>query len=200
MNDGLIPQKNRKFAIVDWIDDDVYSVDGLCAPALRGVPSSARTEIINCEIKEAGMKIRFSELFLNASLMFGLLAASSASVARAEESRTKVADPTRVVDKTLPTADEFIAVDSMPVALNMAQPQYPDSARQAGIEGSVWVKALVDKQGKVRDGMIVKNSGKNVGFEEAALAAAQQTTWKPASQKGKPVAVWVTYQVVFKLK
>lgn len=149
------------------------------------------------------MKVRFSELFLVATLAIALIAplvVGSSGNARAEESRDRVTDSTKIVDRTLPSPDEFVAVESMPVVLNQSQPQYPDSARQAGIEGSVWVKVLIDKEGKVRDGMIAKDSGKKVGFEAAALVAAMQTTWKPATQKGKPVAVWVSYQVAFKLK
>jgi protein TonB len=79
-------------------------------------------------------------------------------------------------------------------------PKYPDLAQRANIEGTVWVKALVDKEGKVRDVIIVKNSGANAGFEEAAIDAAKQTVWKPAISNGQPIAVWVTYKVDFKLK
>ncbi len=100
----------------------------------------------------------------------------------------------------LPSPDEFVAVEEQPVLLHKVQPKYPEIARKAGIEGSVWVKVLVDKDGKVRDAIIVKESGANAGFEEAALAAAKQSVWKPAMQNKQPVALWVAYEVKFQLK
>ncbi len=109
-------------------------------------------------------------------------------------------DTAKVVDKKLPSPDDFIAYETAPVKLNEPVAAYPDSAMKAGIEGRVWVKVLIDKQGTVRDALIVKDSGKKVGFEESALTAAKQATWKPATQKGEPIAVWVSYEVKFALK
>jgi protein TonB len=110
-----------------------------------------------------------------------------------------VADTSKVSTEKLPAPDEFIAVDVSPVLLNAPEPVYPDTAKNAGIEGSVWVKALVDKQGNVRTARVEKASGKKIGFEESAVTAAKLTTWKPAMKKGQPVAVWVTYEVKYAL-
>jgi protein TonB len=109
-------------------------------------------------------------------------------------------DVDRVVSELLPTPDEFVPFEEAPVQVVTVQPKYPDLAQRANIEGTVWVKALVDKEGKVRDVIIVKDSGANAGFEEAAIDAAKQTVWKPAISNGQPIAVWVTYKVEFKLK
>ena len=109
-------------------------------------------------------------------------------------------DVNKVADELLPTPDQFVPVEVQPVQVAEVQPAYPDIARRAGIEGSVWVKALVNKEGKVLDVIIAKSSGANAGFEEAAIAAAKQTVWKPAIANGQPIAVWVTYKVEFKLK
>ena len=103
------------------------------------------------------------------------------------------------MDDILPTPDEFVPYDEQPQKIEAVEPKYPEMAAHAGIEGVVWVNVLVDKEGKVRDVKIVKDSGANAGFEEAATEAAYKTTWKPALSNGEPVAVWVTYKVVFKL-
>ena len=66
--------------------------------------------------------------------------------------------------------------------------------------GSVWVQALIDKAGRVRDARILKPSGTQVGFEEAALAAAFEAVYKPAIQNGQPVAVWISYKVEFRFR
>jgi protein TonB len=109
-------------------------------------------------------------------------------------------DVDKVVDELLPLPDQFVPFEEAPVQITSVQPKYPELAQRANIQGTVWVKALVDKEGKVRDVLIVKDSGANAGFEEAAIEAAKQTVWKPAISNGQPIAVWVTYKVEFKLK
>jgi protein TonB len=109
-------------------------------------------------------------------------------------------DVDKVVEELLPSPDEFIPFEEAPVQVVSVTPKYPELAQRANIEGTVWVKALVDKEGKVRDVLIVKDSGANAGFEEAAIEAGKQTVWKPAISNGQPIAVWVTYKVDFKLK
>jgi protein TonB len=109
-------------------------------------------------------------------------------------------DVDRVVDELLPSPDQFVPFEVAPEPINSVQPKYPELAQRANIQGTVWVKALVDKEGKVRDVLIVKDSGANAGFEEAAIEAAKETVWKPAISNGQPIAVWVTYKVDFKLK
>jgi len=103
-------------------------------------------------------------------------------------------------EEFMPTPDEFIAVEEMPVQVYEERPSYPEMAERAGIEGLVWVRALVDKDGRVRDAIIQKASGTNAGFEEAALEAAFKNRYKPAIQNGRPIPVWVSYKVVFELK
>jgi TonB family protein len=104
------------------------------------------------------------------------------------------------MDDLLPTPDQFVAYEEAPEKIEEAKLDYPEMARRASIEGVVWIQALVDKEGKVRDVIVVKDSGANAGFEDAAVQQAYKTTWKPAISNGQPVAVWVTYKVVFKLK
>jgi protein TonB len=123
----------------------------------------------------------------------------STGIAQADDLSDNGVDSAKIIDKSLPSPDEFIAVDVSPVLENQPQAIYPDSAKNAKIEGSVWVKALVDKQGSVRQALIAKGSGKRVGFEEAALTAAKQATWKPAMANNKPVAIWVSYEIKFLL-
>lgn len=104
------------------------------------------------------------------------------------------------MEELLPSPDEFVAYEEAPEKIEEIKPLYPEMARRAGIEGVVWVNALVDKEGKVRNVIVVKDSGANAGFEEAAIDAAKKTVWKPAISNGQPVALWVTYKIVFKLK
>jgi protein TonB len=99
-----------------------------------------------------------------------------------------------------PKQGEFVPWDEDPMAISLPTPKYPEMARKAGIEGKVYVEVLIDTRGKVRDARIIRNSGANAGFEEAAIEAALKGEWRPAMQNKQPVAVRVSYPVVFKLK
>jgi protein TonB len=103
------------------------------------------------------------------------------------------------MDELLPAPDEFVAYEEPPEKIVDVKATYPEMARRAGIEGVVWVNALVDREGKVRDVRILKDSGANAGFEDAAIEAAKKTVWKPAISNGQPVAVWISYRIVFTL-
>ena len=102
----------------------------------------------------------------------------------------------------LPTADEFVPYEEAPVPIKWIKPPYPELAKKASVEGVVWVQALVDKHGKVRDAKCVKGPG-SVNqdiFCETATKAAMQNEYKPAISNKEPVAVWVQYKVEFTLK
>lgn len=100
----------------------------------------------------------------------------------------------------LPRPEEFVPYDEPPVPLSEGEYKYPSLAREAGIEGTVWIKALVDKNGNVRDAFVFKPSGSNTEFEEVAKEAAFKIKYKPAISNNQPVAVWVVYPVCFRLK
>jgi len=97
----------------------------------------------------------------------------------------------------MPEPADFLAVEQMPEVIYYEPPTYPKKANDAGASGTVWVKALVDKKGIVVDAQILKPSGSDYGFEESALNAAYKYRYRPAIQRGKPVAVWVSYKVGF---
>ena len=97
----------------------------------------------------------------------------------------------------LPGPDDFVPVDQPPEMTRQAVPVYPDSCLLLGVSDCVWVKALVDTKGNVRDARIAKPCAVKCGLEEAALNAARENKFKPALADGKPVAVWVTIRVEF---
>ena len=101
-------------------------------------------------------------------------------------------------DEYLPPPDEFVPVEVQPEMIFQQQPEYPRIAKSAGLTGLVWVKALVDKEGNVRQAMVGKSCGTQA-LDDAAVAAAYKNKFKPAIQNGRPIALWVTYKVEFKL-
>lgn len=101
-------------------------------------------------------------------------------------------------DDYLPSMEEFVAVEIIAEMIHYETPDYPRLAEQAGLEGLVWIKALVTSDGSVRDAVVYKSSG-TPSLDDAALAAAPSCMFKPAIQNGRPVAMWVTYKVNFEL-
>lgn len=76
--------------------------------------------------------------------------------------------------------------------------EYPKIAKQAGVEGKVYVLAFVDEQGNVNDVKVVKGIG--AGCDEVACDAVQDTKFKPGKHKGKNVKVKLSLAITFKLK
>ncbi len=87
-------------------------------------------------------------------------------------------------------------VDSRPVAQNRPHPNYPPVAHSKGIEGAVKVRALIDKDGLVKQVRVV--SGLGYGLDEEARRAVSQMKFKPATRDGKPVPYWVPLDVQFR--
>lgn len=95
-----------------------------------------------------------------------------------------------------PSPDDFVAVEEMPVLIQIPAPAYPDMARQAEVEGTVMVRALVGKDGKVQDAFVTEGIPM---LNDAAIAAARKAIFKPALQQRRPVAVWVQIPMRFSL-
>jgi TonB family protein len=99
-----------------------------------------------------------------------------------------------------PDVDAFIAVAQMPEMIKEHPPVYPEAAQRAGIEGTVWIKSLISPEGTVLECCIVRSSGRG-DLDRAAFEAAQKNTYTPAQDENdNPLAVWVTFQVVFALE
>lgn len=87
-------------------------------------------------------------------------------------------------------------VEELPDAVRRAPPSYPDQARERGIDGTVWVRALVGTDGAVQDTWVAWSQPY---LNEAAIAAVRQWRFKPAKLSGEPIAVWVMVPVKFSL-
>jgi TonB family protein len=75
-------------------------------------------------------------------------------------------------------------------------PQYPDEAREASIQGTVVLRALIDTNGNVEDLTLV--SGHPL-LAPAALEAVKQWKYKPYLLNGQPVKVETQITVNFQL-
>ena len=94
---------------------------------------------------------------------------------------------------------KFIPYDDPPQPLSNIRPVYPEIAQEAGIEGTVVVQVFIDKKGRVQDTIILKGIP-NTGLDEAAISAIRKTRFRPARQRERPVGVWISIPVNFRLK
>lgn len=96
----------------------------------------------------------------------------------------------------------------LPFAQKMPQPvgglsavykniKYPDAAKQAGIQGKVYVLIYINEKGGVDDVKIVKGLGG--GCNEAAIDGIKKAKFSPAENSGKPVKVKLSMAIEFKL-
>jgi TonB family protein len=78
--------------------------------------------------------------------------------------------------------------------------RYPDTARRAGIEAEVVIDFVINEAGLAQDAHVLNCTTKGYGFEENALAAIRQLSFKPVIHNGKTVKVKMRRQFKFKLE
>lgn len=88
-------------------------------------------------------------------------------------------------------------IEKFPVPIFNPPPKYPEIARRACIEGTVFIKMWVTKEGYVKQAEIVKSTS-NL-FDQDALDAARLWKFTPAIMNNGPVSVWVTVPFKFRL-
>ena len=74
---------------------------------------------------------------------------------------------------------------------------YPISAKEAGIQGKVLVKTIIDEKGNVVETEVVESV--NADCDKAAVDAIKKTKFTPGIKDNKPVKAEVTIPVMFKL-
>jgi protein TonB len=100
------------------------------------------------------------------------------------------------IDDDAPPAD-YTPVEKEPVIIKRVEPKYPELAMRAGLEGKVYVKIWVDKEGKPKKVVVLKSDAEI--FEGPAVEAAQQFLFTPAYMNNGPVSVWVSVPFKFRL-
>jgi protein TonB len=76
--------------------------------------------------------------------------------------------------------------------------EYPRAAVSGKVEGRVFVKFIIDEKGKVRSPEIIKDIGAGCG--QAAIDGIKKLKFTPGKLQGKPVKVYYTLPVNFKIQ
>ena len=105
-------------------------------------------------------------------------------------------------------AEIFMVVEQMPEfpggqeklhAFLAENIKYPESAKESGIQGTVYVTFVVRKDGRISDAKILRGIGADCD-EEALRVVNKMPRWKPAKQRGKNVDVQFNLPIGFKLE
>jgi protein TonB len=83
-----------------------------------------------------------------------------------------------------------------PKKLKHVNPEYPDIAKQARVQGVVILECTISPQGKVTDVKILRGIPL---LDQAAVGAVRQWVYTPTLLNGVPVPVIMTVTVNFKL-
>ena len=77
--------------------------------------------------------------------------------------------------------------------------QYPQEAKDQGIEGTVYVSFIIDEEGNVTEHSIIRDIGGGCG-EAAIDVLKKMSTWQPGKHDGKKVKVKLNLPIQFYLK
>jgi periplasmic protein TonB len=88
---------------------------------------------------------------------------------------------------------------TLPRLIREVKPNYPQAAKDAKIQGSVTVSAVVLEDGKVGEVTVTRSLDTKYGLDEEAVKCVKKWLFTPGTKDGKPVAVLVEIEIAFTL-
>jgi protein TonB len=76
--------------------------------------------------------------------------------------------------------------------------QYPEGAKESGVQGQVFVTFVVEKDGSISEVEVLRGLGGGCD-EEAVRVVEEMPKWKPGAQRGQPVRVQYNLPIKFSL-
>jgi protein TonB len=120
--------------------------------------------------------------------------AAATSPERAAGTAKPSSPPSRLDDEMVVAGDDRAVFGAVPPRKVFApQPAYPESARQAGEQGTVVISGRISARGDVLGAQVLRGASANL--DRAALEAFRTWQFQPAVQDGK--AIDSDYQVAF---
>lgn len=78
--------------------------------------------------------------------------------------------------------------------------EYPRQAIRLGIEGTAYVRFVIDEKGNVESAEVVEGRELGYGLDEEAIRVIKMTKWSPGKQRGRAVKQRKILPVKFKLQ
>lgn len=131
--------------------------------------------------------------------------ASAASPVPSEPAREEpIPEPALALPPVTARADEsgvYSAVPpggTQPEEIDRVVPRYPAGARLAGVGGSVVIRGIVRRDGRIDNVQVIRDLPYGLG--ESARDAVERWRFRPATFHGEPIDVYYTVTVNFKLR
>ena len=103
-------------------------------------------------------------------------------------------------DNSIPEPGTFIQHSVQPVCTYRPVPEYPEMARQAGVEGRVILQVFISREGYPVEALVIDSSGLG-SMDNAAMVSIMESSWSPARRAdGVPVGVWTSVVYNFVLE
>lgn len=77
--------------------------------------------------------------------------------------------------------------------------EYPEIAKENGIQGRVTIQFTIDKDGSVKDVKVLRGVDSSLD-KEAVRVIQKSPKWSPGKQRNKPVKVKYTFPIIFQLR
>ena len=154
-------------------------------------PKNRRCEILRNESKPSARILRAARFLMLSGLFLGGCAIVPQEQPPHAESQEGAAVP------ELPPSPGPQTFDVNPEILSMSPPVYPEAAREAGQEGTVFCDLLVDTHGAVREVRVAL--GVSPELDDAAVTAVRTALFKPALKDAVPVQCWMRMPIEFNL-
>ncbi len=119
-----------------------------------------------------------------------------APVAMKQEAEAEIQE--QEIFRVVETAPAFPGGDGQRMKFLQDNIKYPQMARESGIQGTVYVTFVVERNGSVTDVKILRGIGGGCD-EEAVRVVQNMPKWEPGKQRGKPVRVQFNMPIKFTL-
>lgn len=167
--------------------EDIPIASKVVASTVPAEQTSPRKTAVPTTVPEGGLLI-----FENGKEVFRMPADNSQSGNR-QPQKTQAAPPTRQgEDEAVPVS----AAEAESHLISRVEPEYPGSARQAGIQGSVLLDIRVDLEGKVENVRVVSGPPE---LAPSAIDAVKQWRFRPHVVDGRPTGMRTTLRLTFRL-
>lgn len=172
-------------------------------PSVEAAPPPPKTDIAPPAAR-VGAPVAVPDAMVSPDMTFAPVDAPQAPATNVGENTSDftVEAPVQVAQREEePDSEVFQAVEKEPyIDLGELQKKvvYPEIALKAKIEGKVYIKVLVGKDGKPKKFLVEKSV--NEILDKAASDAVMKSIFTPAIQNGNSIDCWVVIPVLFKIK
>lgn len=162
----------------------------------------------NLELRKRKGNEIMNKILLILTILVPMIAYSQGKISRPQKSNQNTKIANSISSTTNPKEEIFVAVEKQAefpgghdalkkwISNNI---HYPEKAKFNGIQGSVVVKFVIEKDGSITNAEIVRGVDKDLN-QEALRVVRKMTKWLPAKNKGIPVRSYYNLPVTFTIK